>query len=82
MLWDYLGGVVRPNLKVQFWEKHYNRIKNGCNLMEIKLPNLTDLLKQREKILQRSFNQSMSRRYFKTNYNKELVVEGISLKII
>ena len=60
MLWDYLGGAVRPDLKVQFWERHYNRIKNGCNLMEIKLPNLTDLLKQREKILQRSFNQSMS----------------------
>ena len=60
MLWDYLGGAARPNLKVQFWERHYNRIKNGCNLMEIKLPNLTDLLKQREKILQRSFNQSLS----------------------
>ena len=55
MLWKHLGGVARPNLKVEFWEKHYDRIKKGCDLMKIKLPNLIDLLKQREKILQRSF---------------------------
>ena len=55
MLWKHLGGVTRPNLKVEFWEKHYDRIKKGCDLMKIKLPNLIDLLKQREKILQRSF---------------------------
>ena len=39
MLWKHLGGVVRPNLKVEFWEKHYDSIKKGCDLMKIKLPN-------------------------------------------
>ena len=77
MLWDYLGGAVRPNLKVQFWERHYNRIKNGCNLMEIKLPNLTDLLKQREKILQRSFNQSMSEGILKLIITRGIGGRGI-----
>ncbi len=59
MSWDYLGGLAKPTLAVEYWKRHYNRIKTGCDLMAIKLPDLNTLLRQRQKILHRSFSQSM-----------------------
>ena len=32
MLWCHLGGKVRPIIKVEYWKRHYNRIKEGCDL--------------------------------------------------
>ena len=32
MSWRYLGGAVRPITKVEYWQRHYERIKAGCDL--------------------------------------------------
>ena len=59
MLWDHLGGGARPILKVEFWNRHYKRIKYGCELLDIKIPKISQIVKQRETILKKSFNHSM-----------------------
>ena len=59
MLWCYLGGKVRPIIKVEYWKRHYNRIKEGCDLMSIKIPHINQLEKQRQKILEKSFYSRM-----------------------
>ena len=51
MLWDHLGGGARPILKVEFWNRHYKRIKYGCELLDIKIPKISQIVKQRETIL-------------------------------
>ena len=59
MSWRNLGGVVKPNIKVEYWKRHFKRIKAGCDLMNIRLPSENDVLRQREKILVRSFHAGM-----------------------
>ena len=59
MSWRNLGGVVKPNIKVEYWKRHFKRIKAGCDLMNIRLPSENDVLRQREKILVRSFDAGM-----------------------
>ena len=59
MLWSFLGGSANPIIKVEYWKRHYERIKKGCKLMSIRLPSLDMLLKQRRKILIKSYNSGM-----------------------
>jgi len=59
MVWENLGGNIKPILKVQYWKKHVQRIKDGCKLMQIKFPDYNTLIDQRNKILGRSFNSGM-----------------------
>tara|TARA_E500000075_G_scaffold128847_1_gene135926 strand:+ start:3558 stop:4448 length:891 start_codon:yes stop_codon:yes gene_type:complete len=59
MIWEHLGGNVKPTLKVQYWKRHIQRIKDGCRLMQIKFPDYKTLINQRNKILGKSFNSGM-----------------------
>ena len=59
MLWEHLGGNIKPTLKVQYWKRHIQRIKDGCRLMQIKFPDYKTLINQRNKILGKSFNSGM-----------------------
>ena len=59
MSWRYLGGAVRPITKVEYWQRHYERIKAGCDLMQIRLPSQSDLIRQRQKILVRAVDLGM-----------------------
>lgn len=72
MIWENLGGNVKPILKVQYWERHIQRIKDGCKLMQIQFPDYSILLNQRNKILVRSFNSGM-----KSGILKLIITRGL-----
>ena len=27
MCWGYFGGIIKPIVKVEYWQRHFNRIK-------------------------------------------------------
>ena len=57
MSWDYLGGLAKPILAVEYWKRHYNRIKTGCDLMAIKLPRLKYIIKTTTKNFRQIFTK-------------------------
>ncbi len=52
MLWQRFQN--QKKFGVEFWVRHLMRIKKGCDLMRIKIPDETQFLEQRNKILDKT----------------------------
>ena len=59
MLWQSFQNQ-KKNFGVEFWDKHLKRIKKGCDLMSINIPDETEFLKQRNKILDKTIKNGIN----------------------
>ena len=70
MSWSYLDD--EKVLGVEFWDRHIERIKQGCSITKIKLPSTEILTNYKEKIL----NECL-RKGIKKGVLKILITRGI-----
>ena len=70
MSWSYLD--AEKFVGVEFWDRHVERIKQGCKITKINLPPIDILKKYKEKILKECL-----RKGFKNGVLKILITRGV-----
>ena len=78
MSWSYLED--KKILGVEFWNRHLERIKEGCSVMKIKLPPTKILKNYKEKILRECLNKGINNGVLKILITRGIGGRDINLK--
>ena len=60
MLWEKLDEEKVNQKKIEYWKQHFERLKKGCDLMKINIPQEKVFLRDIEKILDKSIHLGLT----------------------